>query len=150
MSSVGLQLNYKFTLRASEVLADHDCCTNKLFDRETININPEKIQQIHKYIIEKYQICAVDHEKRKRVAKDGNLDLVSQIIQQNTLEATILNSNTVYKGMMDNPLHFKINSQLNANASIIKIDLSFLEAPQPSGDNCVNVQQNSPEWLEIR
>ena len=52
--------------------------------------------------------------------------------------------------MMDNPLHFKINSQLNANASIIKIDLSFLEAPQPNGDNCVNVQQNSPEWLEIR
>ena len=52
--------------------------------------------------------------------------------------------------MVDNPLHIKINSQLNANASIIKIVLSFLEAPQPSGDNYVNVQQNSPEWLEIR
>ena len=52
--------------------------------------------------------------------------------------------------MVDNPLQIKINSQLNANASINKIDLSFLEAPQPSGDNYVNVQQNSPEWLEIR
>ena len=52
--------------------------------------------------------------------------------------------------MVDNPLHIKINSQLNANASINKIDLSFLEAPQPSGDNYVTVQQNSPEWLEIR
>ena len=132
MSSVGLQLNYKFTLCTAVALADHDYCTNKLFDRDTININLEKIQQVHKHITEKYQICAVDHEKKKCVAEDGNLDLVSQIIQENILEVTILNSNTVYKGMVDNPLHIKINSQLNANASIIKIDLSFLEGPQPS------------------
>ena len=52
--------------------------------------------------------------------------------------------------MVDNPLHIKINAQLNANASIIKIDVSFLETPQPSGDNYVNIQQNSPEWLEVR
>ena len=150
MSSVGLQLNYKFTLCTAEALADHDYCTNKLFDRDTININPEKIQQIHKYINEKYQICEVDHERKKHVAEDGNLDLVSQIIQQNTLEVTILYSNKVYKGMVDNPLHIEINAQLNANASIIKTDVSFLETPQPSGDNYVNIQQNSPEWLEVR
>ena len=42
MSPVGLRLNYKFTLRAVEALADHDYCTNKQFDRDTININPEK------------------------------------------------------------------------------------------------------------
>ena len=109
MSSVGLQLKYKFTLRAAEALADHDYCTNKLFDKDTIIINPEKIQQIHKYIDEKYQICTVDHENKKRVAEDGNLDLASKIIQQNTLQAPILSSNTVYKGMVDNTLHIKIN-----------------------------------------
>ena len=54
-----------------------------------------------------------------------------------------MNLNTAYKGMVDNPLHIKINSELNANASIIKIDLSFQEAPQPSGDNYGNVQQLS-------
>ena len=42
MSSVGLQLNYKFTLSAAEALADYSYCTNKLFDRDAININPEK------------------------------------------------------------------------------------------------------------
>ena len=52
--------------------------------------------------------------------------------------------------MVDNPLHIKIKSQLNTNSSIIKIDLTFLEAPQPSGDNYVNAQQNYPEWPEIR
>ena len=81
-----LQLNYEFTLRTAERLAEHDYCTNKLFDRDTININPEKIQQTHKYINENTQIYAVDHEKKKRVAEDDNLDLKSQIIQQNTLK----------------------------------------------------------------
>ena len=51
--------------------------------------------------------------------------------------------------MVDNPLHIKVNSQLNANASTIKIEMSFLTAPQPSGDNYVNDQQNSPGLLEI-
>ena len=70
-------------------------CTNKLFDKDSINKNPEKIQQIHKYINDKYQIQTVDNEEKKHVAEDGNLDLVNQIIQQNTLELTILNSDTV-------------------------------------------------------
>ena len=46
--------------------------------------------------------------------------------------------------MVDNPLHIKKISQLNANARAIKIDLSFLEAPQPSDDNYINIQENSP------
>ena len=40
--------------------------------------------------------------------------------------------------MVDNPLHIKVNSQLNANARTIKTEMSFLTAPQPSGDNYVN------------
>ena len=46
--------------------------------------------------------------KKKRVAEDDNLDLVRQIIQQNTLEVTIMNSNTGYKGMVDNLSRIKI------------------------------------------
>ena len=61
-----------------------------------------------------------------------------------------MSSNAVYKGIVNNPFQIKINSQLNANASTIKIDLRFLEAPQPSSDNYKNVQQNSPEWPEIK
>ena len=45
MSSVGLQLNCKFTLRPEEALTDHDYCTNKLFDKDTININSEKFSK---------------------------------------------------------------------------------------------------------
>ena len=45
MSSFGLQLNYKFTLCAAEALVNHYYCTNKLFDKDTININPEKFSK---------------------------------------------------------------------------------------------------------
>ena len=81
-------------------------------------------------------MCTVDHEKKKSIAEDSNLDLVSQIIQQNTLELTILKSIIVFKAIVDNPYHIKINSQLNV--STIKIDLNFLETPQRNGDNYVN------------
>ena len=146
MSSLGLQLNYKFTLCSAEALAEHNYCTNKLFEKTAINTRPEKIQEIHKYINEKYQICTIDHGKKKHAAEHGNFDLASQILQQNT----ILNSNTVYKGIVDNPLHININLKLNANASAVKIGLIFLEASQTSDDNYVNVLENSPEGLEIR
>ena len=49
------------------------------FDKDTININPEKIQQIHKYINENYQTCTNDNEKKKRVVEDSNLGLVTQM-----------------------------------------------------------------------
>ena len=42
----------------------------------------------------------VDHEKKKSAAEDENLDLVIQIIQQNTLKLTILKSNTVQTAMV--------------------------------------------------
>ena len=55
------------------------------FDKDTININPEKIQQIHKYINENYQTCTNDNEKKKRVVEDSNLGLVTQM-QMNYFE----------------------------------------------------------------
>ena len=94
------------------------------FDKDNININPGKIQQIHKYINEIDQICTIDHEKKKLVAEDSNLSLVNQ------MHWTILKSNTICKRMVDNPTHTEINSQLNVNANTIKIDLSFLEGPK--------------------
>ena len=88
--------------------------------------------------------------KEKTCCRRSQLRCLSQIIQQKKLELTFLNSNTVYKAILDHPLQIKINSQLNADASTIKVDVSFLEPSKPSGDDYVNVQQNFPEWLEMR
>ena len=79
-SKTGKLYNFKFTLLAAEALDNHDYYTNELFDKDTVNKNHEKNQQIHKYINEKYQninICTVHHKKKKRIAEDSNLDLVS-------------------------------------------------------------------------
>lgn len=104
-------------------------CTNELFNKDTTNVNLEKIHNVHGCINEKYQICTAHLESNKHVVVDDNLDLLSQIIQQNTLELTIFKSNAVNKGMVYNPVHIKTKSQLNSNVTIIKIDLTFLEAP---------------------
>ena len=56
-------------------------------------------------------IWTEDHEKKQHVAEDDNLDLVGQIIQQNTLDVTILNSKAVYKRPVYNTLHIRMNSQ---------------------------------------
>ena len=53
-SSVGLDLDYKFTLRAAESLADHDYCRETLFDANVTNIDPEKYLNISRIIEAKY------------------------------------------------------------------------------------------------
>ena len=47
------------------------------------------------------------------------------------------------------PLHNETICQINRKVEIVKLDLNFLVAPKPSGDNCVNVTQNSPEWFSV-
>ena len=40
-----------------------------------------------------------------------------------------------------------ITIQINQKVELVKLDVNFLEASKPSGDNNVNVTQNSPEWF---
>ena len=51
---------------------------------------------------------------------------------RNELEIMIMNSATVYEDLSDNLLHSQINSQLDNGTDI---DLGFMEAPKPCGDN---------------
>ena len=39
---------------------------------------------------------------------------------------------------------------MNQKVEIVKLDLNFLEAPNPFGDNYVNVTKNSPESFSVR
>ena len=53
-SSVGLHLDYKFSLRAVESLDDHDYCRETLFDSNVINADPQKYLNINRIIETKY------------------------------------------------------------------------------------------------
>ena len=52
--SVGFHLDYKFSLRASESLADHDDCRETLFDANVINIDSQKCLNIDRIIETKF------------------------------------------------------------------------------------------------
>ena len=51
----------------------------------------------------------------------------------------------MYQGISKNIFN-KINSNLNSKTTTV----SFLEAPNPRGDNYIDVKQNAPEWHKIR
>ena len=55
----------------------------------------------------------------------------------------------MYEGMLNSLLHHKINCQVSVSVNVKFLDLSFLEAQKLNGENNANVDQNSPEWLEI-
>ena len=61
-----------------------------------------------------------------------------------------MNLGTVYEDLSNNLLHRQINSQLDNGTDIVNIDLSFMEAPKPCGDNYENVSQNTDEWQLLR
>ena len=47
-------------------------------------------------------------------------------------------------------LHNEIICQVNRKAEIVKLELNFLEAPKPFGDNYVNVTQSFSVWFSAR
>ena len=47
-------------------------------------------------------------------------------------------------------LHKDIDSQIISGVQIIKLDLSFLEAPKPCGSNYFDVLQNTQTWHDHR
>ena len=143
LSSVGLHLDYKYNLCAAKSLVDHDYCKKTLVNANVLNIDPQKHTNINK-IIETKHSNSEPSLGANLDYKFGNKNLVEKIDLQSRLEIIMIKSVT-QQGPESIPLHNEINCQINQNVEIIKLDLNFLEAPKPPGDNYVNVTQNSPE-----
>ena len=141
-------MDYKFSLRAAKSLADHDYCRETLFDVNVINIDPRKYLNIKRIIETKYN-NSVPSTAANLDFKSRNESLVEKFVSQNDLELIITKS-VMHQGPKNIPLHNEIICQINRKVQIVKLDLNFLEAPKPSGDNYVNVTQNSPEWFSVR
>ena len=60
----------------------------------------------------------------------------------------IITKSVVHQGPKKS--HNEITCQINQKVEVVKLDLNFLEAPNQSGNNYVNVTQNSPEWFSVR
>ena len=80
----GIQLNYKFTLLAAEGPSNHDYCRNKLFATDIMNINSAKFNKYTSILMKDMYIRSLRYVHCD--TEDVNLDLVSQIIQENTHE----------------------------------------------------------------
>lgn len=58
-------------------------------------------------------------------------------------------TNTVYQKISNSEILNQLKRQFNSETIKIKLNLSFLEASKPSGDNYLNVKLKSPEWQKI-
>ena len=147
-SFVGLHLDFKFSLHVARSSADHDYCRETLFNANVINIDPQKYLNINK-IIETKHNNSESSPAANLDFKSRNENLVEKIVLQNDLELIITKS-VMHQGLKNVLLHNEIICQINRKVEIVKLDLNFLEAPKPSGDNYGNVTQNSPEWFSFR
>ena len=127
-------------------MADHDYCIEILFDANVINIDPQKDLIINTIIETKYNNSEPSAAANLDF-KSRNENLVKKIVLQNDLEL-IITKLVMHQGPKNIPLHNEIVCQINRKVEIVKLGLNFLEAPKPSGDNYVNVTQNSPEWFQ--
>ena len=146
-TSVGQHFNHLFKLNQ---LGDHQYIKKGDFEKHLLGIDQNKSKIIQAYI---------DNECVDNIIQDSenkNDVTVEKIILQDELPIKILHSSNVYdmsckyyKETMQ-----EINDQLS-NCSedtpkSIKIDISFQEAPAPSGTNYVNTEQNSELWHKTR
>ena len=136
--------NLSSPLKKALTLADHDCCKVPLFDKNVISIDPEKITKINYYINNQTSTPG----KKEECNKENNI--VQEIIKQNELEIVIEKTHIVYQGIKHTSLHKDIDSQIISGVQIIKVDLSFLEAPKPCGSNYFDVLQNTQTWHDHR
>ena len=146
-SSVSLKLIYKYHIEVAETLADHNYSNVPLFNPTVIDIDLNKSTKIQSYIEKQYMHPSPEKGNTNISDEKTTTD---KIIMQNELQINIVNSCTVYEGLSNIPSHNEINNKLDSKEKIIKIDLSFLEAPKSYGDNYENVSQNTQKWLDLR
>ena len=118
-------------------MADHDYCRETLFDTNVINIDPQKYLNINRIIETKYNNSEPSAAANLDF-KSRNENLAEKIVLQSDLELIITKS-VMHQGPKNIPLHNEIICQINQKVQIVKLNLNFLEAPKPSGDNYVNV-----------
>lgn len=138
-TSLGQQLQYKYTLKLANALADHDYCGVALYNENIIRHDINKEQRIVEYI-------------HKPVSKTNTTNIINEIVNQNKVAVQIEKSFTVYIHKTDEikNLHADINKQMNPSNKEVIIDISFLEAPKPRGTNYFNISQNTTEWQSAR
>jgi len=141
-SSVGehLHLCYKFKLNQ---LGDHQYLSKTEFEANIFDINPGKINEIHNYI---------NKESGENIFLEDEIT-IDDILSTYTIPIIIEKFTNVYDPSSKSykNLNEEICQQENdENIDIIKLDLCFLQAPNPCGTNYINTLQNTTEWQQIR
>lgn len=134
-SSFGEHICFKYKMNKLE---HHDYLSEETFDENLLGIVDGKMKRIDGIIFQKTSETYVP---------DTSQVTVESSLNQGDLDLDIENST---RGIYENDdcvkMQEEIKKHLNENCSSVKIDLSFLEAPTPTGSKYINCVQKSPNW----
>ena len=143
-SSFGQHLMYKFEKNKAHLLGDHQYLSKPLYDCSIISEDSFKLKRIEE---------AIDNcSTTKNISLQNNVIKNENIVSQNKIPIFVEKSTIMYnKDHICTNIENDINEQmLKDTNSILTVDLSFLSAPDPTGSNYMNVEQNTNEWHQTR
>ena len=135
-SSYGEHICFKY---AMEKFMDHDYVSQENFDKNVLGINPDKKQLIENKHFEKTSTVSCNSSSQQ-----------STNILLNQIDMNVFTQST--PGMYETNICFEMQEKIKKQgvSGIVNIDISFLEAPTPAGDNYIDCAQKSIKWHEAR
>jgi hypothetical protein len=143
-SSVGQHLHYKYTQKTAFALSDHNYCKNPSFDKGIIFIERNKINDVNFYIDK----INGNNSDDRNIAAFPPKNLTQRLITQKHIPI-VVESQTLYKESKDIKLYKNVREQISKRG-IVNLDLTYRLAPKPSGNNYMDVKQNSEAWHNVR
>lgn len=148
-SSYGEHICFKHLLNS---LGDHQYLSQEHFDLHILGIPEGQKKNIENRINEKLSDSVISSNTKDTTnSTPANEVNINDIILQDELPIITIADTTLYE---NNPnvrdLCKTIDTQLQLKQNPVKIDICFLTAPKPSGNNYVSVEQNTGEWHTAR
>ena len=149
-SSLFGHLNYKYNLQLYRATADHDYLKTPLYDQKVLEIDEQRIVEASAFTSDQSLSSGSTKqpvEARCSLDKAAETDDISDsgiIVSAQTSSVDKL-SDTQSVALMSH-----IDSQLESKQEVIIVNLQTLSASRPMGPNYFGVDQNTPEWHNLR
>ena len=142
-------LNYKYNLQPYRATADHDYLKNPLYNQKVIEIDEQKIVEASAFTSDQ---SFSSGSNRQPVEPIRSLDKAAETDDISDSGITVTAQTSSANKLSDAQsvaLMSHLDSQLESKQKV-KVNLQTLSASRPMGPNYFDVDQNTPEWHNLR
>ena len=130
----------KSKIGRTSAFGEHICFKFKMEIQKNTNVNENNnLKRVKRTVFDGTSVEYHDHSVT-----------IESIVDQDIMDIVIVKPIPMYEDSGSLKMSEDIQNQLRENKQIVEIDLSFLEAPKPSGENYIDVCQKSADWHSAR